>query len=786
MESPTKNNLLRLLTGGPGEPVVWQAYDDSHAKRAELARAKYAAPKDAQGWIDGLQAEGAGVCIQINAGSRRGSKAIERVRLLFLDLDGAPLGAVKAATKQGLPKPHLVVQSSPGRWHVYWRPIHCPMDQFASVQKALAVRFGGDQAMINLDRVMRVPGSLNFKHNPEGDLVESKYFAPENPSVDVAELLLWLASAGSALSTGQLLNPPSVAPDSLLGAIDPEQEPLSEGDRTQKLVRLAGVWVNRYPELSADQIIGKLKVFEIQKLPKGQTPKSDASYASEIRPGVVRWCAQRDERIAIEEAERVQEQVRLAREYQDLSAPYNEMIDTSPMTIADFTQRFVYVSSEAVVYDLHKAPSAEPWKLSDFKLWSGVHKDGETVLCNLWLRTARYRKTVHKTTYVPYAPTHSEEVRRMNRIVRDPATGELAYNIYNPPTTRPAEALDKSVLRPFLDHVQYLCKRDLKLADLMLDWLAATIQKPFRRIMWAPLIISTHQGIGKGLFAKCLQELVGVSNYRQIYQSELENTNQFNGFLSDSKVVVLDEIKARRRVDMYARLQGMITETVMEINRKFGAKRQERVHANFIGFSNHVDCLALPPEDRRFLVIINDAPPKSYDYYSALANWIDNNANISHLMAWLLQRDISNFGWGERPRCQEDKDRLIEAGQTDLELAFFGALKAAEGPFTYAITTTQCVYQYLASKCDLMLDKKDMYIISGLLRRVGRPVGRVQIGQMRTGAWCVRDFEEKWRGQDISDVREEVKRSMRAAGDTSEATTPDKDKRPRVVPRVER
>jgi hypothetical protein len=793
MEAPTNNSLLRLLVPAPSTHLVWQSFDDGPGKRIELARSVAAAPAANKGWIEALQAEGAGVCVQINDGPKRGQKHIERVRLLFLDLDGAPISAVTTAVKQGFPKPHIVIESSPGRYHVYWRPIHCQLDQFALVQRILAQFFGGDPAMTNLDRVMRVPGSLNFKHNPDGDLVTTRHFAPDAPLVDVADVLKWLANATHTRTAPVRSDPiPTLAlsADPLkidLGAVDPEMEAISEGDRTQKLVRLAGKWVAQYPDLSAKQILEKLKQFELTKLPAGQQPKSDHSYEIEILPGIKRWCAERDALRQKEEQERVSEALAVEKKHGEAARAYNEMIDITPLTIADFSQRFVYVSAESLIYDLSKSPAAKPWKLDAFKVWSSVHKDGETALGLLWLKTARYRKTVHVSTYYPYAPTSNETLRKVSRIIHDPLTRELAYNTYNPPAVHPtAGRVDESLVQPFLGHVYYLCKNDVALTDLLLDWIAGTIQQPFRRIMWAPLIVSIKHGIGKGMLGQFLRQLVGVNNFKQVYQKNLEESAQFNEFLADSKLTVFDEVKARRRTDMYARLQGMITESVMDINRKYGRQGQEIIYTNILFFSNHIDCLAIPPEDRRFLVIINEAEPRAYSYYREFAAWCEDDINVANTMRWLLDRDLSAFGWGERPSYDEDKLRLIEAGHTDIELAFFDSYKQKEGPFLADCTTVQCVMQYLVDKCDIALEKRDSNLISSLMRRVGRPVGRVQVGKIRTMAWCHRNYYEQWRGAAVDAVREEVKRSMRASGDTSAATEPDTNRKTKIVPIINR
>jgi hypothetical protein len=84
-----------------------------------------------------LNQRGAGVFVMPNAGDgvvHPGKKTcrtngnVVRIRAHFLDLDGAPIEPVLAANVQ----PHIVVESSPKRWHVYWRVTDCRLGEFLS------------------------------------------------------------------------------------------------------------------------------------------------------------------------------------------------------------------------------------------------------------------------------------------------------------------------------------------------------------------------------------------------------------------------------------------------------------------------------------------------------------------------------------------------------------------------------------------------------------------------------------------------------------------------------
>lgn len=104
---------------------------------------------------------GRGVFVVVNAGGHRGAE-INQVRAVFADLDGAPLAPVLACDLL----PHIVVESSPGRFHAYWLCDGLPLAQFKPLQQAIAARFASDASVCDLPRVMRLPGFIHTKGSP--------------------------------------------------------------------------------------------------------------------------------------------------------------------------------------------------------------------------------------------------------------------------------------------------------------------------------------------------------------------------------------------------------------------------------------------------------------------------------------------------------------------------------------------------------------------------------------------------------------------------------------------
>jgi hypothetical protein len=146
------------------ESFTFQTFDDSPLKRGHLAKVLHGQLDDHERHLTALQASGAGVFITVSATDLRGRKAmnVTRVRAVFVDLDGSPLQPVLACRLE----PHVIVESSPGRWHAYWIVEGLPLDQFASVQKALIRRFAADPSVHDSARVMRLAGFAHQKGEP--------------------------------------------------------------------------------------------------------------------------------------------------------------------------------------------------------------------------------------------------------------------------------------------------------------------------------------------------------------------------------------------------------------------------------------------------------------------------------------------------------------------------------------------------------------------------------------------------------------------------------------------
>lgn len=97
----------------------------------------------------------------------RTKKNIASVRHLYIDIDtdgDARLAALRASDL--VLAPTSILSTSPGKYQVLWRVQSFDFTGQEQLLKLLAVVFGGDPACTDCNRVLRIPGFLNWKYDP--------------------------------------------------------------------------------------------------------------------------------------------------------------------------------------------------------------------------------------------------------------------------------------------------------------------------------------------------------------------------------------------------------------------------------------------------------------------------------------------------------------------------------------------------------------------------------------------------------------------------------------------
>jgi hypothetical protein len=122
-------------------------------------------------WLAHENASAASIYVAANPlrpGSRKRTKeSIASVRHLYIDIDtdGDACLAMLLAS-DSVPAPTAILSTSPGKYQVFWQVNGFDFDLQERTLKQIVIAFGGDPACTDCNRVLRVPGFLNWKYDP--------------------------------------------------------------------------------------------------------------------------------------------------------------------------------------------------------------------------------------------------------------------------------------------------------------------------------------------------------------------------------------------------------------------------------------------------------------------------------------------------------------------------------------------------------------------------------------------------------------------------------------------
>jgi len=231
-------DAARFLAALGDGPHTFQTFAEPR-RVARLARVLHGTLAQHGEALRRLNARGAGVFVTANATDGKGRKLenIRAVRAYFVDLDGAPLEPVQAAPLA----PHVIIESSPGKWHAYWLLAPgAPLDDetFKGVQQAIAERFGADPKVCDLPRVMRLPGFLHRKRAPFQTRIVELRDAPRYTHAEFIEAFGIDTASSTAKVPGKAASAPTRPAHKL-------PDTIPQGERNSKLLSRAAGFVRK-------------------------------------------------------------------------------------------------------------------------------------------------------------------------------------------------------------------------------------------------------------------------------------------------------------------------------------------------------------------------------------------------------------------------------------------------------------------------------------------------------------------------------------------------------------
>lgn len=179
----------------------------------------------------------------------------------------------------------------------------------------------------------------------------------------------------------------------------------------------------------------------------------------------------------------------------------------------------------------------------------------------------------------------------------DLAPGEMVgdrVNIY----VKPDVTMTAGDVTPFLDLVARLLPDPGDRAILM-NYIAAVVQYPGVKFQWAP-VLQGCEGNGKTAVFSALTYAVGPRYVHQPRAKQLGG--QFNGWLEGKILSIVEEVHMEGRRDVLDTLKPLITNTVIEAERKGIDQRMIDNVANWAFCTNYKDAVLKSRDDRRYAV----------------------------------------------------------------------------------------------------------------------------------------------------------------------------------------
>jgi hypothetical protein len=207
----------------------------------------------------------------------------------------------------------------------------------------------------------------------------------------------------------------------------------------------------------------------------------------------------------------------------------------------------------------------------------------------------------------------------------------------------------------YLAHMKdNICQGKNELYDYLIGWMALAVQQPSSQGHTA-IVLRGKQGTGKGVFVKGFGFIFGrhflqVSNVKYL-------TGNFNAHLRDCAVVFADEAFYAGDKKHEGVLKALITEENFTIEAKGIDVEVASNYTHLLLASNEEWVVPANVDDRRFFVIdVADTHKQDTSYFLAIVNQLENGGRAA-LLHMLLEYDISKFDVRKVPQTSALRDQ---------------------------------------------------------------------------------------------------------------------------------
>lgn len=609
-----------------------------------------------------------------------------RAHIVDLDNVNAPMNYERAAA--WVVPPNFAVQSSPGKFHVYWKVSpYKDIERYTTTQRKLRKLFDGDKVIIDASRILRIPGTLHCK-NPSAPHIVVCWALPGYANTyDVTTLEQALADIQlDVTEPGGLrheLGDPALAAPSVewlthaLMSHNPNDLERGEWISLTSAFKQAGWSLMHEHELRA---IWDKWCASYDKNDVGENDKqwksirqTQVGWPSLLRraPGVaaqMSWGGVNNPPPVPAAPPPPMQQV---AQPQSNEPVFGDILDARDQQIYFKDHFFVTRLGEIL------APSGMFLNSTKFNGNRGgkmfvINSEGK-MTDEAWKAATRSTLwTIPKVDDIRFMPDKPFGHIEVNSL------GHKGVNTYRAPNIirTPGD------ISPFLNHVAMMLPNPND-QRILYEWIAHNVKFPGHKIPWAPLIQSA-EGTGKGLLLKAvLTYMLGQFYIHSPKAKELvASGSQFNAWMRNKLMIIVDEIRTDERRDMIEVLKPWITDPTIEVQGKGQDQVTEDNCANWLFFSNYKDAIPISENSRRFSIFYsalqnaNDLvnAGMTTKYFNDLSTWLDGggNAAVAH---WFWHYPIERGGIEARAPETSSHTEVLRHSRGPVEHAILDAVE---------------------------------------------------------------------------------------------------------------
>lgn len=248
-----------------------------------------------------------------------------------------------------------------------------------------------------------------------------------------------------------------------------------------------------------------------------------------------------------------------------------------------------------------------------------------------------------------------------------PRGGAKLFNTFQPSDIRPQPGDPK----PFSDFLTHLFPVAQERTEMM-RWIATLIDRPEIRMHYGVLLISETQGVGKTtLGERILAPLVGINN-ASVPSEQTISDAKYNSWMAHKRLAVVNELYTGHSRHTYDRLKSAITDTRLEIKRKYVEEYELDIWIHVFACSNSARALHLDDEDRRWFVPRLTEDARTQEYWRDFHSWLSGDG-LGIIRQWTKDflKDNAPVAVGERaPKSVAKMEVIANSRSEGQRLAF--------------------------------------------------------------------------------------------------------------------